>query len=92
VLLVVLGLWRVGRICPQLLALAAGGGCVDGGLGLGQALWCGALFFATPPLPSRPCLLLWAGHQSCDGEERRIWLLSGDVGCRHMGSGSPDGI
>jgi hypothetical protein len=49
-LLVVLGLWRVGRICPQQLALAASDGCVDGGLGLVQALWRGALFFATPPL------------------------------------------
>jgi hypothetical protein len=48
---VVLGLWRVGRICPEQLALAAGGGCVDGGLGLEQALWCGALFFATLPSP-----------------------------------------
>jgi hypothetical protein len=51
VLLLVLGLWRVGRICPQQLALAAGGGCVDGSLGLVHALWRGALFFATPPLP-----------------------------------------
>ncbi|KAL5676177.1 hypothetical protein ACJX0J_012308, partial [Zea mays] len=32
-----------------------------------------------PPFPSRPCLLLWAGRQPCDGEEQRIWLLSGDV-------------
>jgi hypothetical protein len=83
-------LWRVGRICPQ--QLAAGGGCVDGGLGLEQALWCDTLFFATPPFPSRPCLLLWAGRQPCDGEEQRIWLLSGDVWCRHMGSGGPGGI
>jgi hypothetical protein len=89
-LLVVLGLWRVGQICPQ--QLAAGGGCVDGGLGLEQALWCDAPFFATPPFPSRPCLLLWAGRQPCDGEERRIWLLSGDVWGRHMGSGGPGGI
>jgi hypothetical protein len=62
-----------------------------------MAVWgsgrrCGAALSSLPPLPSRPCLLLWAGRQPCDGEEQRIWLLSGDVWCRHMGSGGPGGI
>jgi hypothetical protein len=51
----------------------------------------GATLSSLPPLPLRHCLLLWAGRQSCDGEERRIWLLSGGVWRRHVGSSGPDG-
>jgi hypothetical protein len=62
-----------------------------------MAVWglcrrCGAALSSLPPLPSRPCLLLWAGRQPCDGEERRIWLLSGGVWRRHVGCSGPNGV
>lgn len=58
----------------------------------GSCRRCGVALSSSPPLPSRPRLLLWAGRQPCVVEERRIWLLSGGVWRRHVGSSGPGGV